>query len=121
MEKPISRKAHGFIDFSYVPLTAITPELFDFEDEPVAQLLCRVQAGSALVSGLLTRAEWGLFKWVPFKTHLAIDAGLSLFSLTAPWIFGFSKNTKARNTFLAMGAAGLLAGMLTEAKEMPLN
>jgi len=121
MEKVISRKGHGWIDLAYVPLTAMAPEIFSFENEENAQLLCRIQAGSALVSGLLTRAEWGLFKLIPFKTHLAIDAGLSLFSLTAPWVFGFSKNTKARNTFLAMGAAGLLAGMLTETKEMPLN
>ncbi len=118
MEKPISRKAHGFIDFSYVPVTAIAPELFDFEDEPVAQLLCRLQAGSALLSGLFTRAEWGLFKVIPFKTHLSIDVAMGLFSLSAPWLFGFSNNQKARNTFLVMGAAGVLAGLLSEPKEM---
>jgi hypothetical protein len=121
MEKLISRKAHGAIEAAYVPLIAAAPELFDFEDEKTAKLLCRIQAGSALVSSLLTRAEWGLFKIVPFKTHLTVDIGLGIFSIAAPWTFGFSKNTKARNAFLAMGASAVLAALLTDSEEMPVG
>ncbi|MVN21427.1 SPW repeat domain-containing protein [Mucilaginibacter arboris] len=118
MERFISRKGHGFIEAGYIPVTALAPELFGFEEEQTAKLLCRIQAGSALVSDLLTKAEWGLFKIIPFKTHLAIDVAMGAFSLAAPWLFGFSKNTKACNTFLAMGAAGIVAGLLTEPKEI---
>jgi len=119
MEKLISRKGHGFIEAVYAPLMAAAPELFDFEDEKTAKLLSRIQAGSAVASALLTRAEWGLVRIVPFKTHLTIDVGLGMFSLAAPWLFGFSKNTKARNAFLAMGASAIMASLLTERKEMP--
>jgi hypothetical protein len=119
MEKPISRKQHGFTDYSYIPLAAAAPELFDFEDEKTAVLLSRIQAGNILLSSLLTRAEWGLFKVIPFKTHLILDVSVGVFSLTAPWLFGFSKNRNARNAFITLGLTGILAGLLSEPEEMP--
>lgn len=121
MKKIISRKGHGVIEAAYIPLVAAAPELFDFKYDNAARLLCRVQAASALLSGLFTRAEWGLVKVVPFKTHLTIDIGMGAFSLAAPWLFGFSKNTKARNLFLAMGASAIMASLLTEHDEMPID
>lgn len=92
MDKLLSRKQHGFTDYSYVPLVAIAPEVFDFEEEETAKLLCRIQSGSILLSSLFTRAEWGLFKAIPYKTHLILDVSVGIFSLTAPWLFGFFKN-----------------------------
>jgi len=118
MEKFISRKTHGVIEAAYVPLTAVAPEVFGFDDEETAKLLCRIQAGSALLSAVLTRAEWGLVKLIPFKTHLMIDAGMGAFTLAAPWLFGFSKNTKARNAFVTMGVSALVVAAFTEPKEM---
>lgn len=118
MEKPLSRKEHGFADYSYVSLTAFAPELFGLEDEEKAKLLLRVQSGTALLYSLFTRAEWGLFKVIPYKTHLILDASAGIFSLAAPWIFGFSKNKKARNTFLMFGLLGLAASLLSKPEEM---
>jgi hypothetical protein len=42
-----------------------------------------------------------------------------LAGLSAPWLFGFAKDRKARNTFLAAGLFGLLAGLLSKPEEMP--
>ncbi|WP_299286229.1 SPW repeat protein [uncultured Mucilaginibacter sp.] len=119
MEKLISRKQHGFADYTYIPLMAAAPEVFGFEDEDTATLLCRIQGGTVLLTTLLTRAEWGVFKVIPFKTHLLLDLSLGAFSIAAPWVFGFSKNKKARNAFLLMGATSIAASLLTEPKEMP--
>ena len=119
MEKPISRKQHAFTDYSYIPVVAAAPELFDFEDEETAKLLCRILSGGILMSSLFTRAEWGLFKVIPYKIHLILDFSAGMFSLTAPWLFGFSKNRKARNAFLAIGMTGILASLLSEPEEMP--
>ena len=119
MEKPISRKQHGFTDYSYIPTVAAAPYLFDFEDEEIAKLLTRVQSGGILLSSLLTRAEWGLFKLMPYQAHLILDASVGVFSLAAPWLFGFSKNKKARNTFLVMGLVGISAGLFSQREEMP--
>lgn len=39
---------------------------------------------------------------------------MGVFSAAAPWVFGFSRNKKARNTFLAIGALSILAGALSQ-------
>ena len=119
MTKPISRVAHGFSDYTYIPLVAAAPELAGFTEEKTATTLCRVLGGNILLTSLFTRAEWGLFKLLPFKAHLMADAGVGAFALSAPWLFGFAKNARARNAFLAIGAIGLMAGLLSEPEEMP--
>jgi len=119
MEKPISRQAHGIADLSYIPTVLALPKLAGFEDEKTAVTITRVLAGNILTVGLLTRAEWGLFKVIPFKTHLILDVAAGALAATAPWLFGFSKNKAARNAFLALGAVEIMAGLLSKPEEMP--
>lgn len=119
MDKPISRRQHAFTDYSYVPLVASAPDVVGFTGEKAATALCRVLSSTVLVSSLFTRAEWGPIRVMPYKAHLAIDALGGLTALTAPWLFGFAKNAKARNTFLVMGAFGLIAGLLSKPGELP--
>ncbi|WP_345947794.1 hypothetical protein ABDD95_13150 [Mucilaginibacter sp. PAMB04274] len=118
MEKPISRQAHGAIDYAYGAVVAMLPELLDFKEEKKAVTLCRVLAGGALAYSLLTKAEWGVIKVLPFKKHLLIDFTTSLFALGAPWLLGFSHNEKARNAVIGVGLAGLSASTLTQAEDM---
>lgn len=118
MEKPISRQAHGAIDYAYGVVVAALPELVGFKEEKSATNLCRVLAGGALTYSLLTKAEWGAVKVLPFKKHLLIDFTTSLFAIGAPWLLGFASNTKARNSILAVGLAGLTASLLTENENM---
>src|SRR5205823_6108759 len=118
MEKPISRKQHGFADYTFIPFTAVAPEICGFEDEKTAASISRALSGMALLSALTTRAEWGLFKIVPFKAHLAVDLATGIFALSAPWLFGFSGNKKARNTFIGLGLVGITAGALSSHEEM---
>ncbi|MFD1140566.1 hypothetical protein ACFQ4C_05585 [Larkinella insperata] len=118
MEKPISRQQHGFTDYSYIPLVAAAPALANFKDQPTATLLTRVLSGSILATSLMTRAEWGAFRILPFKAHLAADAAVGTMTLAAPWLFGFAGHHRARNAFLAIGAFGLMAGLLSRPDEM---
>jgi hypothetical protein len=120
MKKPISRQQqHGFTDYSYVPMVAAAPALVGFEDQPTAVALSRVLSDSILETSLLTRAEWGLAKVISFKGHLMADTAVGLFALSAPWLFGFSGHSNARNTFLIAGVFGIMAGMLSKPEEMP--
>lgn len=121
MEKPISRRQHGFADYSYSVLTLALPKLAGFEHHQKAVLLTRIVSSSVLVSSLFTRAEWGVFKKIPFKTHLALDVAMGVLVTGAPWLFGFSHHKAARTTFLALGAVSILAGTLTKPEEMPLR
>ena len=119
MEKPISRRQHAFTDYSYVPLVSSAPTLVGFKEEKTATALCHVLSSSILISSLFTRAEWGPIPVIPYKAHLAFDTLGGLTALTAPWVFGFAKNKKARNTFLVIGVFGLIAGLLSKPEEMP--
>jgi hypothetical protein len=120
MEMPITRQQHGAIDYAYSAAVAFLPELANFKDNKTATTLCRTLAGGALLYSMLTKAEWGVAKVIPFKTHLAIDFTTSLFALAAPWLLGFSGNAKARNAVLGVGLAGLTASVLTQPDEMEL-
>lgn len=119
MNKPISRPQHGFTDYSYIPLAAAAPSLFGFEEEEKAAWLARGLSSGILASSLLTRAEWGLVRVMPYKAHLVLDAAVGVFALSAPWLFGFAANKRARNTFLVLGTFGILAGTLSKPEEMP--
>jgi len=121
MEKPISRRQHGFLDYSYVPLAFTMPKLAGFEDEKTAVTATRVIAGNVLLTTLFTRAEWGLFKELPFKTHLILDVAAGALTAGAPWLLGFAKNKAARNAFLLLGTVSMLAGSLSKPEEMPAS
>ena len=118
MEKPISRQVHGIIDYAYGAAVAALPEMAGFKEEKTAATLCRALAGGALAYSLLTKAEWGAAKVIPFKTHLMIDSTTSIFALAAPRLLGFSHNTRARNSVVIAGLVGLAASLLTEREEM---
>lgn len=119
MAKPISRQLHGLItDYPYVALVSTAPETIGFTDEKTATTLCRILGGGVLTSSLLTRAEWGAVPVISFKTHLLLDIVNGIFAVGAPWLFGFSENKRARNFFLAAGAFGIAAGLLSQPQEM---
>lgn len=118
MNKPIPRQLHAVLDYSYAALFSAAPELVGFTNEEVAVRLSRVVSGGVLTTSLLTRYELGLIRVLPFKAHLAADVAVGLLTLGAPFLFGFSGNKKARNFFVGLGAFSIMAGLLTEPKEM---
>jgi hypothetical protein len=119
MNQPITRVQHGFTDYSYIPLVASAPYLLGFKDNKTATTLSYVLSSNILATSLLTRAEWGVFKVIPYKVHLVLDVVTGLTALSAPWLFGFAKDKNARTAFLVAGAFGLLAGLLSKPEEMP--
>jgi hypothetical protein len=115
MRRPISRPLHGLLgDYPFIALVSAAPQLLGFADEAPAANLCRALSGGTLLSSLLTRAEWGVFRVMPYNAHLLADAAIGLFSLGAPWLFGFDQNGRARNTFLAMGVISLVVSSLSQ-------
>jgi hypothetical protein len=118
MRKPIGRKQHGVADYTYVPTVMAAPNLVHFASDTTPARLSRAFAAASLANTLFTRAEWGVVKVIPFKAHLAIDAVTGVAALAAPWLFGFSNDRRARNTFLAMGATALAVSLLSRPEEM---
>lgn len=109
----ITKEAHAFIDYVYVPLVLAAPTLASFEEEKTAAVLVRTMAVTVLGYSMITDMKGSAAKLIPYRTHAAIDFGSGLLSLAAPWLLGFSKNKRARNTLLAMGLAGLVVGALS--------
>lgn len=118
MKKLISRQTHGALDYLYAGLITAAPRIFDYADEETATTLSRVVGGGVTLTSLLTRYELGAVRVLPFKAHLAADVAAGLFTLSAPWLFGFARNRAARNVFVGMGAFSVLAGLVTEPEEM---
>lgn len=119
MEQPLSREQHGMVDWAYIPTVAGLPAAVGFDRDDVPARLARLLSGGVLLSTLFTRAEWGAVRVIPFKAHLAMDAAASAVAVAAPWLFGFADDARARNTFVAVGLAGLVVGALTRPEEMP--
>lgn len=114
MWKPITKKAHGAIDYAYVAIVPLLPQLAGFKKVKKANILCQALGAGALGYTVITKARWGLIRILPFKSHLIVDFSVSCLALATPWLLGFSRNTAARNCLLAVGVSGLAASVLTE-------
>lgn len=83
--KKISTKAHGIIDYTTAAGLFALPRIFRW-NPGVTKLL----TGSAILTAIysmLTRYELGIFKVLPMKTHLKLDAAQSASLATAPFFF----------------------------------
>ncbi len=119
MAKPISRPLHGLLtDYPYVLIVGTAPFWLGLARSSTPTTLCFVLAGLILLTSLVTRAEWGLVRVLPYKLHLAGDVLVGLFSLLSPFLFGFADNPTARNAFIVFGLFGIMAGTLSQSNEM---
>lgn len=109
----ITRKQHGIADYAYAPLVFLAPRLAGFSEQSRAALACKAAGVGALTYALLTDAEWGAAKILPYKAHLGIDLALGAASFAAPWLLKVQQNKRARNTLLIMGAVSLIVGVLS--------
>ncbi len=118
MSKPISRRFHGALDYAYAAAIFAAPELFRFKNQPIGVVLCRAMGIATFLTSLCTRYEPGVIRVLPFKMHLLADALTGIFSLGGPFLLGFSKHERARNTFVGFGFLALVVASLTKNEEM---
>ena len=100
MTKPISARVHGVLDYATVAGFLNAPMVFGFSGRPAA--IVYWLSGIHLLMTGCTDFPLGVFKWIPFKIHGAIELVAGLFILVAPWIFGFSDVYVARNFFVVL-------------------
>ena len=72
MRKPISPTAHGVVDYAFVAAGVTIPRLLGWDD--ASRRASDLVAGATLVSSLMTDYRLGLFRVLPMKGHLALDA-----------------------------------------------
>lgn len=100
----ISTRIHGVLDYLTAAALIVLPLLLLFgaggggeaagaaaRDPYTTAGWFLVGPGLALLGlSLLTRYELGAVRAVPMPAHLWTDAGLGVFLILAPWVFGFA-------------------------------
>ena len=112
MQKPISPKTHGMLDYSTVLATAAAPRALDFP--PAARRACDALASGYLGLSMLTDYPLGAKRKVPFKGHGAAEAVLGLALPALPWALGFAGHRAARNFFYALTGVTFVVAALTD-------
>lgn len=107
MNKPISPKLHGILDYSTIAATAAAPRLLNFPRN--AAIAAYALAGGYLALSALTRYPAAVKKVVPLRAHEVTDIALGGLLPAMPWMLGFAHNRKARNFFL--GLTGVTAAV----------
>ena len=116
--QPISRRLHGPVDYIFIAALFAAPQAFGFADLSVAVWLAWGIAAAVLAGTLFTRAEWGIWRVMPYRVHLILEIPGGLGMVLAPWVLGFADRAAARNAFLAFGIVTLVAFALSKPEEM---
>lgn len=111
MQRPISPRTHGLLDYATVATAAAAPKLLDFP-APAAAAAYTLAGGYLLLSAL-TDYPPAVKRAVPLQAHGAADAALGLVLPALPWALGFAEHRGARNFFLALTGVTLTVTALT--------
>jgi len=101
MTKPISARVHGILDYAMVAAFLNAPMVLGFQGTTPAKIAYWLAGLHLLITGC-TNFPPGVFRWIPFRIHGAIDLVAGVFLLAAPWVFGFSALYGARNFFVGI-------------------
>lgn len=111
MNRPISTKTHGMIDYTWASTAAAMPKMMT--SAPAASRLIQNAGLVAGANTMLTNYEAGLLKLMPMKAHLAFDALIGGALLLAPLFVPASERRYALIP-MAFGVASLLSALMTE-------
>jgi hypothetical protein len=109
MNKPIPTSVHGVLDLVTAATFATTPRLFGATK--VGQRVMYGFAAATVLYSSLTKYELGIWKILPMKAHLALDAASGL-------LIGASavmhKQSQSRGILVGLGLFEIAAALLTQ-------
>ncbi len=115
MQKPISTKTHGYLDYAFaIGLMALPWLLSRRKREGAPTALLMGMGASIIPQSMFTDYEWGVNRKMSMRQHLNSDLGLAVMTMAAPWLFGFSNRTWA--PFMAAGLAELAIVAMSDDK-----
>ena len=109
--KLFSTKAHGVVDYLSVGTLLALPRMMGWS-QGVTTLLTNAAIGT-LGYSLLTKYELGLWKTLPMKGHLALDAMSGVMLMAAPLMFP-DEDTTVKGALVGLGIFELTAALTTE-------
>ena len=86
----MSTRTHGILDYIVGILLIAAPWLFGFAQGGAETWIPVLLGIGALFYSLLTDYEFGIWRVIPMKTHLALDMASGVFLAASPWLFGFA-------------------------------
>lgn len=112
MKKPISRKAHGIIDYAFAAAQIAGPLLLGLNRGAKTKEI-GVASGVAL-HGMLSNTPVGLKKLVPFKMHRNIDIATLGTMALASLLPDYRKDKRAMIFHWSLIAMGVATVLLTD-------
>lgn len=87
----ITKQFHAYIDYPVAFALIILPFALGLgASNPLALYLSVATGVAALLLTIITNHDTGLFPFIPYKVHLAVDFAVGLLFVLAPFLFGFS-------------------------------
>ncbi len=114
MRKPISTRTHAVLDYLTISSFLFLPRLLNFS-KPVTTGMTAVGL-TKLAYTLLTRHEGGVYKVLPVKAHLAMDAVGGAMLCALPFMSGHDADDLETAVCAGMGAFDIAAAPLTESE-----
>ena len=112
MNRPISPRTHGVLDYATVGATLLAPRLLGFPTR-AARASYALGGGYAALSAL-TDYPLSVKRAVPFRAHGAAEGLVGLALPVLPRVLGFSRHRGARNFFLGLTALTAVVAALTD-------
>ena len=110
MQKPISPRVHGVLDYMTAGFMFALPRVLGWS--PSATRVMDCSAAMATAYSLMTRYELGLVKVLPMKAHLALDAVSGAGMLGAAAVME-DEDPEVRCTIACVGAWEIAASLMT--------
>jgi SPW repeat len=116
MNRPISRRMHGMLDYPAGLLLIAAPWIFGFSDVGGAAVAVPIVIGAVvLLQSVMTDYEFGLAKVIPMRGHLTMDVLVGAVLAVSPFVFGFSdEGTNAWLPHVVAGLGLIAAGAMTD-------
>ena len=112
MQKPISPRIHGMIDYTTSAAVAAAPAMLKMPRS--ATLLFESLAATYTGISAFTDYPLSIRRKIPFKAHGAAEL-ISAVALPAmPWVLGFSRHRGARNLCFGLAALTVAVAALTD-------
>ena len=112
MQKPITPRVHGMIDYSTSAMIAAAPAIMNLP-KPATALFTTLAATYTGISAF-TNYPMSVKRAIPFKMHGAAELASSLALPAMPWVLGFARHRTARNLCFGLAAFTLAVAALTD-------
>ena len=112
MQKPITPRIHGMIDYSTSAAVAAAPAMLNLP-KPATALFTTLAATYTGIAAL-TDYPLSVKRAIPFKAHGAAELVSALALPAMPWVLGFARHRAARNLCFGLAAMTLIVAALTD-------